>query len=312
MERNRDIDFVKGIMITLMVLFHLVYFASYYHTLDHLVYSFHMPVFMLISGYLFSFEKDSSYFLKYLRSLAVPYIAFTSIYYLAFSLLGKYLVTEGSLNDFSVLNYLNTLFLHPTATYWFIHTIIIASGVVYLTNKIKISIISRLFIIGLCFWCLSYIAKWQNINMLAMYLLGHMFRTYKGNMMMVLSPSPLAIIPLVLTYFFADLYYCGIIIVAINTISAISLCTWISSHINAKVSGLIEWIGKNTLQILLLSPFLAVLTKLYIPLFSFDSTRILWAIVSTVLVFAGCLGLSWISDKAGVSRLLMGRNFIRQ
>lgn len=51
-ERIIELDFVKGILISLMVLFHLTLFTTAYGYLTQWVYSFHMSGFLLISGYL--------------------------------------------------------------------------------------------------------------------------------------------------------------------------------------------------------------------------------------------------------------------
>jgi len=64
--RNTYLDIVKGITITLVVFAHCIQFGSGQEALHHgahfenwlfkLIYTFHMPVFMLISGYLFFFS----------------------------------------------------------------------------------------------------------------------------------------------------------------------------------------------------------------------------------------------------------------
>ena len=55
---SSELDFVKGVLITLMVLFHLSYFVERHVALTEWVYTFHMSGFLVISGLLFNVEKD--------------------------------------------------------------------------------------------------------------------------------------------------------------------------------------------------------------------------------------------------------------
>ena len=45
--RNITIDIMRGITITLMIIGHLIPYASYSF---NIIYSFHMPIFFLLSG----------------------------------------------------------------------------------------------------------------------------------------------------------------------------------------------------------------------------------------------------------------------
>lgn len=49
--RSSELDFVKGVLITLMVLFHLSYFVERHVALTEWVYTFHMSGFLVISGF---------------------------------------------------------------------------------------------------------------------------------------------------------------------------------------------------------------------------------------------------------------------
>lgn len=66
------IDDLKGFGIILVVCGHVL--ASGVAT--HLIYFFHMPLFFWVSGYLFRIRDNRELFLKLLRGLVVPYIAF--------------------------------------------------------------------------------------------------------------------------------------------------------------------------------------------------------------------------------------------
>jgi fucose 4-O-acetylase-like acetyltransferase len=85
------IDALKGFGIILVVLAH----HSLPDSLDAYIYSFHMPLFFFISGFLFDFGKyadsTSSFVKKRFRSLIVPYFCFALLIYLFYFLLDKVL-----------------------------------------------------------------------------------------------------------------------------------------------------------------------------------------------------------------------------
>ena len=53
-----ELDFLKFVFITLMIAFHLTYIGDTYPVAKQLVYTFHMPGFLLVSGYLFNVNKS--------------------------------------------------------------------------------------------------------------------------------------------------------------------------------------------------------------------------------------------------------------
>ena len=73
-SRIIELDFLRSIAIILMVMFHLVYFADRHLLLKQFVYTFHMPIFLLISGYLCNTQKTTKDYLKSLAFLLLPYI----------------------------------------------------------------------------------------------------------------------------------------------------------------------------------------------------------------------------------------------
>ena len=49
-KRIEEIDFIKCVLILLMVTFHLVYIGNTYPLAKSFVYTFHMPCFLVLSG----------------------------------------------------------------------------------------------------------------------------------------------------------------------------------------------------------------------------------------------------------------------
>lgn len=83
MERKVFIDYAKGLAILLVVIGHLLQYnlvGTSAKDLFDMIYSFHMPLFMLLSGYVasLSIEKYLSRKVEYIRkkvcSLVVPFV----------------------------------------------------------------------------------------------------------------------------------------------------------------------------------------------------------------------------------------------
>ena len=72
-RRIAEIDFFKGVLIQLMIAFHLIYIGDSYPYLKQVVYTFHMPGFLLLSGYLLKQHASTSAFFRSVGWLLVPY-----------------------------------------------------------------------------------------------------------------------------------------------------------------------------------------------------------------------------------------------
>ena len=94
--RNSFLDLAKGVLILLVLIGHAIQYASgeaylsqmsYYNNWTFkLIYGFHMPLFMVISGYLFYYSIESKKSMEIiwgrLRSLVVPIFAFAFLVWL--------------------------------------------------------------------------------------------------------------------------------------------------------------------------------------------------------------------------------------
>ena len=69
--RIQYFDIAKGIGIILMIIGHCGIKNQY---IKHFIYSFHMPLFFLISGYFFKYREDKECLKKNFKKLIMPYI----------------------------------------------------------------------------------------------------------------------------------------------------------------------------------------------------------------------------------------------
>ena len=160
-QRSSYLDFVKGIAIILVVFAHSI---QYGNGSDYLlkeeffnnpcfifIYSFHMPLFMLISGYLF-FNSTQKYKLgqlwaKKLRSIGIPIISFGIIKWFS-SIIHLF---QGDINYYNFArDFYYFLFLNYHA--WFLWSILLNATIVIIVRKFNDSfILYVLFEVGLLF-----------------------------------------------------------------------------------------------------------------------------------------------------------------
>lgn len=103
--RVEYIDIIRGIGILLMIMGHIGFGENF----DIYIHAFHMPVFYVISGYLFKTESvpTENYIVKKARQLLLPYFSFSAI-----SFFMAYILNGAEAIDF--WKELNDTFFNPT------------------------------------------------------------------------------------------------------------------------------------------------------------------------------------------------------
>lgn len=149
LEKNRiiELDFYKGIAILLVVLGHSISRGVANHYLDPVmlwIYSFHMPLFFFISGYLISYTSYKKRTLgnniqNKVFSLLFPYLLWTY---------GVSLIEGGKIPD------LEFVFLSTDSNYWFIYLLFLFSLFYLLSSVLKGKVIKALGGRLFPYWCL--------------------------------------------------------------------------------------------------------------------------------------------------------------
>lgn len=137
MERIHEIDLLRGIAISLMIIGHSIIvhpidFTSvpWCQSLHNWIYSFHMELFFFISGAVYHCEKYSVYLVKKIDRLIVPLIAMGFLNILITSIGGE-VVHEHTPFLQSLLNLI--CFGDP---YWFLYTLFLISVIWPLIEKL--------------------------------------------------------------------------------------------------------------------------------------------------------------------------------
>ncbi len=168
----------KGIGISLVVIGHLdipKVTPQNWISFVRILYLFHMPLFMLLSGYLFGFKpakietvKDYFYFIKTkFKRLGIPYFSITLILLLLKLIASKFFELNHPINE-DALKY---IFLNPAGGFatllWFIYTLFVIFVLFYpLKLILRFDILILLFSVILYFvdlptaFCLSIMGKY--------------------------------------------------------------------------------------------------------------------------------------------------------
>ncbi len=303
LPRVRELDFLKGILILLVIAFHLVYFSTLYPYAKQVVYTFHMPAFMLLSGYLMNFEKGTRGVLRTLLWLVVPYVVMESSYIIMASILP----IREHIDSLTLGVFIDKLLLHPIGPYWYLQTLVICGGLWYA--------LQRWSVMGVPVRVLLYIFLALLLGVeevvtpaCAMYFLGGvLLRNFNVSLVRFFEGGWVAL--LMFAYLITNVAYLdkatpmGILIVY----TFVGACFFLYRYLPAAGQRLMEFLGRNSLVLYLFSPIFTILCKYLVPFLAFDPTGIIFLVLSLLVCVIGCLAIAKFLEFIGVSRYMFGR-----
>lgn len=304
-SRIYPIDYLKSVFIILMIIFHLAYIGDKYPYVKQIVYTFHMPAFLVISGYLANIRKEKEQFIISIIWIFIPY----AIMETGYVLMSTILPVREKVENISISLLLNKVFVSPMGPYWYLHTLIIGYSIYFATGKIysRMNEITFFILLGINFWLLS---NWLNLISMAnaiYFMLGIIIRQSKQDFLSVFRPSFASIFPLlILCYYPMNLdrfTLAGIVI----TYLSLSFFLKVYRYLPSKMKNIMHFIGENTLSILLFSPIFTIISKILLPLFTFDPSGLCFICISIVLVISGSLLIAWSMDKINISCWFCGK-----
>ena len=305
--RILELDFLKCVFILLMIVFHLVYIGNRYPVAKAFVYTFHMPGFLIISGYLLHVQKPVPQFLRYIQWIFVPYLLMESGYVVMASVLP----IREHIQQLTFSLFLDKLFLHPLGPYWYLHTLMLCGIVTYVVAQLASHHrVWMLLGVLLCLWVLALLGLVTWIN--AVYFcVGVALRLYHR--------------PFIDTFHPAWWSFIGVILVATcvpnalqrHTIGGmlivyfvISFLLWLYSYLPKEVAKISHFIGRNSLILLLFSPMFTVLSKLFQSYLLFEPSGMLFMLVTLLFTVVGSFTVAYILQKLQVARYVFGKSRI--
>lgn len=312
-KRIDELDWLKAVCIILMVMFHVVFIEQQFPVAKHVVYVFHMPVFLLISGFVM---RRHSRTLKEMAwstlGLALPYLVMESAYIIAASVLP---INE-HIDNLTVLGFVERLFVHPIGPYWFLHTLIILSVLNYAFAKLCQH---RRIIHYILFTATAYLLSLMGVVsfFLALYYLaGVVVRTEMGAFNKAFYPNPFAVLgAMVMVVLLCDIMEKENLFGILFNVIIVDALIYVYRFLPGKVRSAFLFIGRNTLPILLFSPLFTLLAKYYQPtallpaLYSLYPTlsTLLFLLVATSTGVYGSILIKWTMEKLRIARFLFLR-----
>lgn len=282
--RNDDyeeVDWLRCICILLVVTFHIVYIEQQYAVIYAIVGIFHVPVFLIISGYLANVERPLP---KLWRSIS-PWVISYAIMELCYILAASRLPVSDHIDGLSFYGIAKILLVHPIGIYWYLHTLLLCYAFLYLSRRLTwLSNGNQLLVfLTLCF--LSNTLDMLSVTNALYFLLGALLRSY-GFQIRSFRPSVIAIFPFLWVIFSSvsnpplSSSLLGFVFV-ILTICFLVVCL---RYIRGSIRRIALMIGRSTLPILLFSPIITFLAKFYQnQLLNIDPSGMLFLL--TTLVF---------------------------
>ena len=301
--RIEALDYLKCLFVLLMVAFHLAYFADGYPLLKQWVYTFHMPGFLLISGYLMRVDKTLHQFSRTLLWLAVPYLILESSYIT----LSAFMPVRDGIEHLTLSTFADKFFLHPLGPYWYLHTLILCGiGYFIVWKGRNYSTISHLILLGFYFTGLSFVqlVAW---DVSLYFFLGVVIRQSKLSFLQVFHPSWLAFIALLWLGCYPETFHKGSLGGLITVYLVISAALAVFPHLLPSIKRAALFLGRNSLALFLFSPIFTMVCKIFIPYLAFDSSRLLFLALSLPLCVLGALSVCKVLDALHLSPWVLGR-----
>ena len=314
-QRNTDIDWIRAILIILMILIHIVSFGNAYPQLKAGILSFMMPTFLIITGYLVNIEKSPKEMGRYLMCLALPYVIMVT----GFSVLSYFMPVRDGITELSLSQICEKIFVTSIGPYWFIQTMIICGILYYVSfkgaiwgtlrqGKTTMSTTTSLFIFATLLLLLSKTPA-LSPSAATYYFIGAVLRQCHIGFDRIFRPSPVALLLWINLLGLEEWYDWGTLAIVFSCWCCISSLMWIHSLIkrlqdNAcvrKTEDTLLYIGRNTLPIYLFHPIFTMAAKFYHPLFSWDRSEIIFALVT--IAIAGSIGIAKMMEKTRLAYL---------
>ena len=316
-QRNTDIDWIRAILIILMILIHIVSFGNAYPQLKAGILSFMMPTFLIITGYLVNIEKSPKEMGRYLMCLALPYVIMVT----GFSVLSYFMPVRDGITELSLSQICEKIFVTSIGPYWFIQTMIICGILYYVSfkgaiwgtlrqGKTTMSTTTSLFIFATLLLLLSKTPA-LSPSAATYYFIGAVLRQCHIGFDRIFRPSPVALLLWINLLGLEEWYDWGTLAIVFSCCCCISSLMWIHSLIKRlqdnvsvrKTEDALLYMGRNTLPIYLFHPIFTMAAKFYHPLFNWDRSEICFALVTIFIAIAGSIGIAKMMEKTRLAYL---------
>ena len=301
-----EIDFIKGVLILVMIAFHLSAFADRHLYAKQFVYTFHMPAFLFLSGYLMNWNKSLRQFAGSMMWLVVPYLLFESGYIL----LASVLPIREHLDGLTLGMFLDKLCLSPLGPYWYLRLLVIC-GITYygVFRLVHFELfLTPLLLLGLIIYAYGQLLRLFPLAYGMYYFAGVVLRQSGISFIRFVQPSSLAIPSMLIIGFYQDQLWSTTIAGAGLTYLACSAILFGFRWGRNQTRTFFCAVGRRTLLLLLLSPVFTYVCRIFNPLADLEPTGLLYLVVSMIVCLSCCLLVGRLTNRLGITRYLIGRS----
>lgn len=309
-NRIAELDYLKSVFILLMIIFHLVYIGEKYPYAKSFVYTFHMPAFLIISGYVMNIAKGIRLYLRSIGWIFVPYAVMETGYVIMSSILP----VRESIENLSVPLWLDKLFLHPLGPYWYLHTLMLCGITYWVVDKLSERWnhgMSELLLLAFCYAVLSALNLLSLINALY-FMAGVSLRRNAIDFRTFFVPSLGSVLLLLWLASSEDNLNKASLSGVALTYLIISLLLAVFRYLPDGLKRLMSYIGSHTFVLLIFSPIFTMAVKPLAPFLAFDGTGMIFLCVSLCICVVGSFTIAWCMDKLHVSRFFWGKSRMLQ
>lgn len=303
--RIEEVDFLKSVFILLMIAFHLVYIGNTYPYAKQIVYTFHMPGFLLLSGYLFNVVKRPRQLFASLMWIFIPYAVMEAGY----TVMASMLPIHEHIDHLTLWILAEKILLHPIGPYWYLHTLVICGACYYgIFHFVRLTVVSRFILLGLLLGVLSEGFHLVSAANAGYFMAGSVVRQTVGDIRQLSIASWFSLIPLIILCLDPNHLDKATLAGVAVVFFVFSLLLRVYPLLKGKLKSLLLYIGRNTLPLLLFSPLFTLAAKSYQSyLLRVDSTGMIFLVISVSLAVAGSFAITYVMDKWRFSRFFFGR-----
>lgn len=314
-KRIEYIDIFKAIGIICMIMGHIGFGGKF----NYFIHAFHMPMFFIISGYLYKKTFNTKQFLKKkIKTLLIPYFLFGIISYVIWILFN---LKNVSISPLLSLISINTENLPIAGALWFLTALFFAEIIYFFIDKIKSSKLKNICIIIISLFgnCATTILPFRlplaldaTFVGVGLFHIGNIVKNYednkKINKVLNLKAGNLCLITIITiiliftnkyvnmrtgTYGFIPLFWTNALF---STMVGINLSKKLENILNSKIKNYIISIGSNSIIYLCLNQIIIKLIdeikNIFIVIELNNTLKLLVAIIQFLIVMA----ILYISD----------------
>lgn len=298
MQRDKSIDFIKFVLIVLVILRHIAFFCDTYPSIRWNI-KFLMPAFLLVTGYLVNMNKTVRQFSMYMLRMVLPYLIVVTGY----CIISYFIPTQDGLTQLSVQAICHKLLITSIGPYWFLLTIIVCGGAYYacfraLRNTKNEMTKLGILLLTLYAICQIYPSTAFDIYSFVYYFIGVALCRLNIPFSSAFRPSFVSIFIVILIGSVERYNEWNDVLLLCAVYCSLSSLLWIYPRIkDCKIKDAFLYIGRNTLPIYLFHPIFTMAAKFYHPLFAFDSSEIIFTLVTICIAVAGSLAIARMMER---------------